>query len=399
MSTNPHPPTPLRRFLTANAATLAGVGGYIIAFGVAFASIGVLNTERGAGAMARYGHTVAEDIAHHAVEPLLRRDRIQLGLLTNRLVARPEVRSIAIGTVDEQLFVVAGRPASAAAPSYVRPIMVEDTVAGDVTVTLNTESFMQPLADILRESWQYVLAGLAFTIFVFHFATHLGSPRASTSAPGGGSPDSPPRAFVVAANLPLRSLSQAAERERLLAYGMAIAGRVANLYAGHAAALPGSGVVLVFPVSGSGDRCFEVVCAALLTQRLLSANASPVEPDPDSPPDTVDSDASDPFRYGVDYAEASIAIHDDSVKASAVANVALLASLADAGELVLGQAAFETLQRPERVELEPLENPAAEALSSEATIPRGKIRGIASEYDALLTRQAEVIANASARPR
>ncbi|MDE0661740.1 MAG: hypothetical protein OXI79_19060 [Gammaproteobacteria bacterium] len=400
MSTNPHTrPKLLRRFLKANAATLAGSGGYVIALGVAFASIGVSNTERGASAMARYGNTVAEDLAHHAVEPLLRRDRIQLGLLTNRLVARPEVRSIAIGTVDERLFVVAGRPASAAAATYVRPIMVEDTVAGDVTVTLNTESFMQPLVHILRDSWQYVLAGLAFTVFVFHFATHLGSPRSPAPAPRGGPRESPPKAFVVAANLPLRSVSQAVERERLLAYGMAVAARVANLYAGHAAALPGSGIVLVFPVSGSSDRCFEVVCAALLTQRLLSANASPVEPDPDNAPDVVDSDAADPFRYGFDYAEAGIAIHGDSVKASAVANVTLLASLAGAGELVLGQAAFETLDRPERVEIEQLENPAAEALSSEAAMPRGKIRGIASEYDTLLTRQTEVIANASAPPR
>ncbi len=397
MSTNRHaPPTPLRRVLKANAATLAGLGGYVIALGVAFASIGVWNAERGASAMSRYGNTVAADIAHHAVEPLLRRDRIQLGLLTNRVVARPEVRSIAIGTVDDRLFVVAGRPASAAAPTYVRPVMVEDTVAGDVTVTLNAESFVQPLADILRASWQYALAGLAFTVFVFHFATHLGSPRSAAPVPRGGQPEGPPKAFVVAANLPLRAVSPAAERERLLAYGMAIAGRVANLYAGHVAALPGLGVVLVFPVSESSDRCFEVVCAALLTQRLLSGSAPPVESAQDGTPDARDSDATDPFRYGVEYAEVGVAIHGDNVMPSAVANVLLLASLASAGELVLGQAAFETLDLPERVDLEELGSPAAEALSADAPIPRGKIRGVASEYDALLTRQTEVIANAAA---
>lgn len=47
------PPTSVRRFLKTNATTLAGVGGYVIALGVAFASVGVMNAERGAGAMSR----------------------------------------------------------------------------------------------------------------------------------------------------------------------------------------------------------------------------------------------------------------------------------------------------------------------------------------------------------
>lgn len=113
----------MRRFPKANAATLAGVGGYTIALGVAFASIGILNAERSASAMSHYGNTVAEDLAHHAIDPLLRRDRIQLGLLTNRLAARPEVHRIEVRTVDERLFVVAGRATPATAPSYNRPTM------------------------------------------------------------------------------------------------------------------------------------------------------------------------------------------------------------------------------------------------------------------------------------
>ena len=153
MSKDPAPPKAVRSVLKANAVTLGAVVGYLIAVGIAFLSVGVLDAERSASAMSRYGSTVAEDLAYHAVEPLLRRDRIQLGLLTNRVAARPEVLQIAIRTADERLFVVAGRAAPETAPTYSRPVTVEDTVAGDVTVALNPESFPPPLANILKQSW------------------------------------------------------------------------------------------------------------------------------------------------------------------------------------------------------------------------------------------------------
>ena len=386
----------MRRFLKANAATLGAVGGYVIAVGVALGSVAVLNAERSASAMSRYGTTVAEDLAHHAIEPLLRRDRIQLGLLTNRLASRPEVRQIAIRTADERLFVVAGRAATETAPTYNRPVTVGDTVAGDVTVTLNPESFSLSIADILNESWQFVLAGLAATVFVFHFGSRLGSLNPAARSPTGVSRDIPSRAFVVVADLPLQSPSWSAERERLLSRGMAIGRRIANLYAGHAAALPGSGVVLVFPVSGSTDRCFEVVCAALLMRRILSEKrATDANADTDGAAD--DAPGASTFRYGVDFSEPGTIIPGDNVKPSAISDVLLLASLAGAGELVLGQAAFEALDRPERVELEQLQNPATEALSSGVAMPCGKVRRVAADYDALIARQAEVISIASDR--
>ena len=385
----------MRRFLKANAITLAAVGGYAIAVAVVVVGVGILNAERGTSTMSRYGNTVAEDLAYDAVDPLLRRDRIQLGLLTNRLASRPEVRHIAIRTADERLFVVAGRATTETAPTYSRPVTVEDTVAGDVTVTLNPDSFAPPIAEILNQSWQFVLAGLAATVFVFHFASRLGSSRKTASGAGPVSRGVPPKAFVVVANLPLRS----AEREPLLARGEAIGRRIANLYAGHAAALPGSGIVLAFPVSGSSDRCFEVLCAALLLRRLLSENGAPgidADGDDDAPADVPDG-PSGAFRYGVDFSEAGAGIQGGIVKPSAVSDVLLLASLAGAGELVLGQAAYETLDRPERVEIEQLHNPATEALSSGVAMPCGKVRRVARDYDALITRQAEVIAIASDR--
>ena len=389
------PAVQVRRFVKSHAATLAAVGGYLIALAVAFGSIALLNADRSTSAMTRYGNAVAEDLAHHAVDPLLRRDRIQLGLLTNRLAARPEVRYIAIHTVDERLFVAAGRPASDSAPTYVRPVTVEDTVAGDVSVMLDADSFTLPITRVLAESWQFALAGLALTVALFHFGTHLRS-GASVHKAGNARPAAQTEMFVVVAELPVLSESETALRESLLARASTVARRVANLYAGHAADLPGEGVVLVFPVSRSKDRCFEVVCAALLLRRLCAPGQALEGTTIDAQNPGTGGNGAPSFRYGVDVADTGIAVQDHTVKASAVSGVLLLASLGREGDLVLGEAAYRELDRPDRVWLEDLENPTAEALSPDVAKPRGKVRGIADEYEALLSRQAEVIVKASA---
>lgn len=373
----------VRRFLKSNALTLAAASGYIIALGVALASFGVVNSERAASTMSRYGNAVAEDLAHHAVDPLLRRDRIQLGLLTNRVAARPEVRRIAIHTVDEKLFVVAGSTASGSAPTYIRPITVQDTVAGELNVMLNADSFAVPITRVIADSWQFVLAGLALTVFSFYFGRRWGSRGAAARGSAKTSLQTPMKEFVVAADLPRQSASEVAEREALLANAMTVAQRVSNLYAGHAAALADAGIVLVFPTGGSNDRAFEVMCAAWLVRRLLASEPG------------TGKDAGHAFRYGVDFSETGVPVHDGTVKASAVSNVLLLASLAGAGELVLGQTAYEALDHPDRLHLEELENPAVEALSSAVVIPCGKVCGIAVEYDALLARQSEVLARST----
>ncbi|MYA17460.1 MAG: hypothetical protein F4089_05600 [Gammaproteobacteria bacterium] len=189
---------------------------------------------------------------------------------------------------------------------------------------------------------------------------------------------------MVVADLPRQVESDASARESLLEGGLAVGRKVANLYAGHAAALSGAGVVLVFPSSGFNDRCFEAICAAWLVRSLLASAAGNAD------------EATHAFRYGVDYSARRIPMDDGTIKPSAVSDVLLLASLASAGDLVIGQTAYEALDRPHRVDLVELENPATEALSSAVALPRGKVRGIADEYDALLTRQSEVLAKGTA---
>ena len=382
----------MRRFLASNAPMLAAVGGYVIALGVAFVGIGIVNAERADDARARFGNTMAEDLAHLALEPLLRGDRIELGLLTNRLASRPEVRRIAIHTVDERLFVVAGGTAPPTAPTYSRPVQVDDTVAGDVRVTLEPDSFAVPPALVFAESWQFAFAGLALTVFLFYFGARLGSPRTAAQGAAGTTPEAAATleaampAFVVVADLPRQAVPDDGEREARLEHGMAAGRRVANLYAGHAAALGGAGVVLWFPPSGSDDRCFEAVCAAWLVRRLLASDPATAD---DGPP---------VFRFGLDFSETGVRATDDGVDVSSVADMLLLASLAGDGELVLGQTAYAVLDRRDRIQLEALENPATDVLSS-AAVPRGKVRGVADETEALIARQSDVLGGGTTSER
>ena len=383
--------------LKSNALTLSAVAGYVVAFVVAVAGFSIANAERSADAMARFGNSMADDLAHLAIEPVLRGDRIQLGLLANRLAARPEVHRIEVHTVDGKLFVVAGGPALRAAPAYLRAIAVQDTVAGDVTVTLNADSFRFPAHRLLAETWQFALGGLAVTIFAFHFGSRA---RLAGLATGSASEVAKERrtkpGFVVVAEVSRSTESGSANRERLLERGMVIARRVANLYAGQCLGLSRGGIVMQFPSSVSRDRGFEVVCAALLARDLLAAVAPVAVAEPGGveeagtkPPPVVHA-----FRYGIDLAQTGIVVHDDGVHASSVSDALLLASLAGGGELVMGQAAYDALDRPERVEIEDLENPATEALSSGVARPRGVVRRVAGEYGSLLARQTEVIAKA-----
>ena len=394
-----------RRLVRANGLTMAAAIGYVVACAIVLCTWHVLNAERSAVAMERYGTAMAEDLAHLAMEPLLGEDRIRLGRLAERMAKRPEVRRIAVYTVDNRLFVVAGDAPSLDAPAYVRPIAVQDTVAGDVHVTLNAGGFGLSTAQFFADTWLIALIGLALTAAAFHYASLVGGRRmkaaAALLAEGAAGDGQAEQAYALVARL----IGQARSATTLgdaLSRSAQIAHRVANLYAGQAVEMPGKGVLLWFQATAAADRGFEVVCASLLLQRLLEDLALL------APSEAADGSEQEPprgpsFRYGLDLAPKPTNLVGNDVRGrpnadeSRPANVLLLSSLAPQGKLVIGRGAYDTLQRPERLRLEALENPAAQALSSTVAVPQGVVGSVADNYDLLLKRQAEVIARAVAR--
>lgn len=385
------------RVLRTNALAAAAAIGYLVASAVALATWHVVDEQWSEAAMDRYGRALAEDLAHLSLEPLLNQDRIRLGVLTERLARRPEVRRIAVYTVDNRLFVVAGDAHSADVPTFIRPIAVQDTVAGDVQVALNADRFGLPVVRLLERGWPAILGGLVLVVAVASYVSHAGRQRQRARAEAKNGPVAPVATYMLIANLVAAKGTSSTQTGGTLRRGMAVAERIANLYAGQAELASDSCVLLRFRETSAPERGFEVACAALLLQRLLnglhrSNGEEPSDPSGDGDPSGA------PFRYGLDLSGTGTTNDTGTgptARVSPFANVLLLSSLAPPGELAIGEAAYEAIDRPGRLKIHALDNPATEALSAGLAVPRGIVRGVSEDYQTLLERQAAVISNAA----
>ena len=387
------------RFVRTNALAVAAAIGYVVATAVALATWHVVNDQWREAAMDRYGRALAEDLAHLALEPLLSQDRIRLGVLAERLARRPEVRRIAVYTVDNRLFVVAGVAHSSDVPTFIRPIAVQDTVAGDVQVALNADRFGLPVIRLLEGGWLAILGGLVLVVAVATYVSRVSRQRQRdrTEAEDGPLPAVP--TYMLVANLVDAESTSDTQRIRTLRRAMAVAERIANLYAGQAEQASDSGVLLSFRATASAERGFEVVCAALLLRRLLNGLDRSNGEDATTP-SADDAPSRAPFRYGLDLtgngATADVGSTGATARVSPFANVLLLSSLAPPGELAIGETAYDAIDRPQRMKVDDLDNPATQALSAGLAVPRGVIRGVSEDYESLLERQAAVIDNGPA---
>lgn len=383
------------RFSPGALALAAGVG-YVIAVSVTLAAWHFLALERSARAMERFGAQLAADLAFHAIDPMLRTDRIRLGLLANRMAERPEVRSIEMYSVDGAPLVIQGNPRANGAV-YLSQVAIQDTVAGHVRVALRTEAFHPQTQALLAQSWAFLAVGLIVGVGGVYGYGRLAGRVANRALPVSErheeTESSSSRVFVLMATLFPRGRADPESDAEALRDGMATAERVANLYAGEAIPWRDAGVALIFPATTSEDRAFEVVCAALLVQRLLG------DPHPDR--QAADQIASEPtsqtrrrrsrFRLGLDLVAAD-RLHDMAASDRAPPEaVAVLASLAPNGGLVIGQAAYGAVANAERIELQAFENPAFQTLSIDA-VPQGVVIGTDASHDALIARQADLVA-------
>ncbi|MCY3813729.1 MAG: hypothetical protein OXH15_18195 [Gammaproteobacteria bacterium] len=374
-------------------ALCAGLG-YVVALAATLTAWHFLAAEQNARAMGRFGSQMADDLAYLAVEPMMRPDRIRLGLLAKRMAERPEVRSIEMYSVDGTELVVEGNPRPDG-PTYLSQVAIQDTVAGHVRVMLHEDRFRPQTAALLARSWWLFAAG-----FVVVAGAAYGYGRLSTrtrrtatiAGPDTESDTSPSRFFVLVATMFPHSDVDDDGRADVLSRSMTLAERVANLYAAEAVPWRNTGLALLFPASTSDDRAFEVVCAALLVQRLLGAPprdepADAAHPSPDTP--------SSPFRLGLDLVTGDWVDDQSAVVDTASAEgVAVLASLAPNGALVLGRAAFAAVGDAERIRLQAFENPAFQTLSDVA-VPEGIVLGTDSSHDALIAQQADLVVEAS----
>lgn len=377
------------RFAVPLAATL----GYACAVFVAALAYSALEAERAAREQARFGNALAEQLAARAEEPLLRQDRVGLGVAANQAAARAEVRQVAIHTMDGRPFVVAGEPPGPDATAFVQSVVVADEATAEVRVALNADAFARPFAHTLAIAWPFLAAGLAITLLAAFggprvFARWRGvtaaPPAPETAAPPAPAPPAPtPGATFVVANL-FADAPSTSDAPDALAAAANLADHIARMYDADVAPLPSTGHALLFRDDAGADRPFNAVCAALLLRRSLEhwqmATAPP-------------SASEHLFRYAVEHFATPVPAAAELPKSEAASDVLLLSSFAHNGEIVIGQAAVDALAGTERVHVDPLENPAAAALATSAT-PGGILRGVAPDYQPLLDAQAREIAAA-----
>ena len=348
-------------------AVLAGVLGFVLA-GAAAVTAWHLSSLQSQGERARFGETMSRQVALLAAEPVLQQDSIGLGTLANRMAAFDEVRSITIHSVDDRLLAAAGDTGiGEGGQAWVGPITVEETVAGHVRVVLEPSRFQPSLTDAVAVSWPAWLAAFLLTVPICYLLAREGKQR---QAPPIGS-------FLLVVNLFNRTVLSYERRAAVLDEGLKIAERVVGLYGGRALEHAEAGILLAFDDSGQPDRAFEAVCGALLTQGLFEAMRRRAGGGREAPI----------FRYGLSVAP-WYAGAEELAEAAQTRDAILLSALAPSGELAIGNAAHRAIERPDRLELAPLDTVATQTLSV-TLAPCRIVRGAAGAYRTVLDEQVK----------
>ena len=85
---------------------------------------------------------MAQTLASLSLEPLLKLDRMHLGVLSARVAAVPEVSGVAVLTLDDQVLALSGELTS---PRYTETVVFDDSAVGYVRVALNPHAFQSGL--------------------------------------------------------------------------------------------------------------------------------------------------------------------------------------------------------------------------------------------------------------
>ncbi len=324
----------------------------------------------------QFGSAIVSALSNQAVEPLIDRDLIHLGVLINRVTALPAVTGASVHGMDNEPLALSG--------DLRRGLVFTDQVVGSgkslgvVRIHVDEARFDSSLPG------SFVLASLVWVALVPLVVLGAGQIslsgldlRPSRSARTAPEPEQmldslpepePEPCFLIAVNL-FNQLSLTPELcSRELAFARMTAERVAALHHGEVLDLPGTGLLLTFGGSHSDDRPFHVLCAAFALSRLLA-----------------DADSFGRYRLGVHVlnleAEEALSVTSDTVKDAAV-----LSALAKDNTIIASRAVVDQVPYQQRVVLEPMSHPLLEELE---TIGDGAAlaRALAPPHDDLITQQ------------
>lgn len=374
--------------------------------------------------MAHYGSTLAKQIAALAAEPLMAGDRVALNRIVTLMGEAEEVVTVGVYTIDNRALASFDADATRSATAYSAAITFDETIAGYVRVGLDRAVFERSRSDFLL--WALLISvvaiaavlgmALAFQgVFLtpllelrqsaFTLARERGAETLSDTSHTLGELTALAQALApVAEDQPVERDSRGPlyaivlnifnqvslprdERREVLNLCRKRAQKVCRLHHGRALSLPGTGVVALFDASAHEDHAFQAIFAALLIRDLIAdLNHTRLS----------DGHAELLFRLALDPLPARQFTDADEQNLlgdlrEELQHTVLLSATARNGTVAIGQALYDSLLEPSRLQLSEQRSAALHSLANGGMARCYLVQGVAESYGALLDRQAELL--------
>lgn len=250
---------------------------------------------------AHYGKALATLAASQATDATLNHDLVSLQVTMRDVANNPDVINTTIHDVENQLLVQAGTPPvnrgflSLHSRSYSAPITFQDSIAGYVTVTLNTQS----LHEQQQDTWLVGLIGLSIALIILSILNLRKKPDAAEESEERKqekleketeeNPSLPTRrqatSSAVVIELSLLCLNRhqleqqlsSSLRQKLQADLERYLSGINTIYSGQIIAADQQVIGLEFHGDELENTAFRAICAAQLLFKLLQPNNSGIQ--------------------------------------------------------------------------------------------------------------------------
>lgn len=215
--------------------------------------------------MTRFGDTLARTVAHMSAGHLVHKDRIELAVLANELVAQPEVAGVAFYNTTNDILAMSGT--SELIHQYTAAATLDDTITGYVSIVLNAASF-QPGVHAGR--WLLTILAVCLIPLITVALLQI-TPRGNRSLPIVAVPEKPvvePQvSFALYVNLHNQLALSGHGSTQALQDALTMAREVGAVHSAVSGLLDNRGVILLFDrKSVDADQA---LCASALLQSLL----------------------------------------------------------------------------------------------------------------------------------
>ena len=360
------------------ATVWAVIGGFLAAVAVTVVLVDHVLERRADVRMERFGDALGAWAAELAVAPMLRPNPVAFSNLGHRMTAFDEVVGFSLYTVDDRVLVFAGRDANEAGTvHYTRAVTADDTVVGYARVVLDRERFRPSVAELISVSAPFWLLALVATVAAITFGRRMA--RTANGRTASRDRGEVRAAFVLVINLFDQNVRRE-EKGAVLGLALERADQVANIYGGNVEPLQGTGILVVFDDMGSSDRCFEVLCAALLTARVIElANFRRV------------ARSRPTFRFGLH--RCGEPGPDVTVgESEEVREALLLSALAPDGKLAVSEEVFARIDRPDKLAADMAARRGMDALAGTGLSGYRLVHAALGSYGTVIERQAQLFA-------